>query len=63
MHIIKDCKVHNIWQFLFQYVKQFINAHNSIFFQNKFEFLYIMQLEIIHTLYYFLANLNFIIEC
>lgn len=33
------------------------------FFQNTFNLLHIMQLEIIQTLYWLLANLNFIIEC
>lgn len=61
--MIKDCKVHNVWQFLFQYVKLLLNARNCIFFQNTFNLLHIMQLEIIRTLYWLLTNLNYIIEC
>ena len=34
--MIKDFKVYQVWHFLFQYVEQLINAHNSIFFQNTF---------------------------
>lgn len=53
--MIKDFKVYQVWHFMFQYVEQLINAHNSIFFQNTFNLLHIMQLEIIQTLYWFIS--------
>lgn len=57
MHMIKDFKAYEVWQFLFQYVEQLINAHNFFFFffQNTFNLLHIMQLEITQSLYWFIS--------
>lgn len=45
---------------IFETINKFPQLH---FFQNAFNLLHIMQLEIIQTLYWLLANLNIIIEC